>query len=199
MIREAGRYGLSAGATGEWFDIRNSSGLIPKTRSVATAMSRFPIILIAACIALGCAQKRENIVHVIAERAPGLKKNARVQYRGVDVGLVKQVYFTPGGVRIDLLIERDDAPIRAQDTVRIVSVGAFGSQVVDIQPGVQTAPLIRRGTTLPRVQPESTVSMPVSMWRSMVRMLGFAAETTVADSAAGAVADSAAAKSAKQR
>ncbi len=123
-------------------------------------------------------------MHVIAEQAPGLKKGARVQYRGVDVGLVKQVYFTPGGVRIDLVLERDDVPIRTQDTVRIVSVGAFGAQVVDIQPGVQSAPLIARGATLPKVEPESTVSLPVGVWRSMVRMLGFKAESTVVDSAA---------------
>ena len=147
-------------------------------------MSRCPIILLAAALGLGCAQKHENIVHVIAEQAPGMKKSARVQYRGVDVGLVKQVYFTPGGVRIDLLIERDDVPIRAQDTVRIVSVGAFGGQVVDIQPGVQTAPLIARGATLLKAQPESTVSLPIGVWRSIVRRMGFQPESTVVDTAA---------------
>jgi ABC-type transporter Mla subunit MlaD len=147
-------------------------------------MSRCPVILLAAALVLACAQKRENVVHVIAEQAPGLKKSARVQYRGVDVGRVKQVYFTPGGVRIDLLLERDDVPIRAQDTVRIVAAGAFGAQVVDIQPGVQTAPLIRRGATLPKVQPESTVSLPVGVWRSIVRRLGFKPESAAVDTAA---------------
>ena len=146
-------------------------------------MLRCTIIVLAGLV-LGCAQKHENIVHVIAEQAPGLRKGARVQYRGVDVGLVKQVYFTPGGVRIDLLLERDDVPIRTQDTVRLVSVGAFGSQLVDIQPGVQTAPLIARGATLRRVQPESTVSLPIGVWRSIVRMVGFKPESTVVDTAA---------------
>jgi len=147
-------------------------------------MSRSLIILVGIALVVGCAQKRENVVHVIAEQAPGLKKGAPVRYRGVEVGEVRQVYFTPGGVRIDLLIERDDAPIRSQDTVRIMSVGAFGAQVVDIQPGAQTAPLIARGATLPRVQPESTVSLPVSVWRSIVRRMGFEAESSVVDSAA---------------
>ncbi len=150
----------------------------------AIVMSRCPIILLAIALVPGCAQKPETIVHVIAEQAPGLKKGARVQYRGVDVGLVRQVYFTPGGVRIDLLLERNDAPIRTQDTVRIVSVGAFGAQVVDIQPGVQTAPLIARGATLPKAQPESTVSLPIGVWRSIVRRMGFKAESTVVDTAA---------------
>jgi ABC-type transporter Mla subunit MlaD len=147
-------------------------------------MSRCPVILLAAALLVSCAQKRENLVHVIAEQAPGLKKGSRVQYRGVDVGLVKQVYFTPGGVRIDILLERDDVPIRTQDTVRIVSVGAFGAQAVDIQPGVQTAPLIARGATLPKVQPESSVSLPVGVWRSIMRRMGFKPESTVVDSAA---------------
>jgi ABC-type transporter Mla subunit MlaD len=146
-------------------------------------MSHCPIILLAAALAAGCAQKHENVVHVIAEQAPGLKKSARVQFRGVDVGRVKQVYFTPGGVRIDLLLERDDVPIRAQDTVRIVSAGAFGAQVVDIQPGVQTAPLIARGATLPKAQPESTVSLPIGVWRSILRKMGFKPDSTLVDTA----------------
>jgi ABC-type transporter Mla subunit MlaD len=134
-------------------------------------MSRLRILL-AAALTAACASEYENVVHVIAEQAPGLKRGARVQYRGVDVGLVKEVYFTPGGVRIDAIIERNDVPIRMQDTVRITSVGAFGEQVIDIQPGVQTAPLIARGATLPKVRPESTVSLPVGVWRSIVKTLG---------------------------
>ncbi|MBA3672493.1 MAG: MCE family protein, partial [Gemmatimonadaceae bacterium] len=80
-------------------------------------MSRTPILLLtAALVTVACSHEHEHVVHVIAEQAPGLKKAARVQFRGVDVGLVRQVYFTPGGVRIDLLIERNDVPIRTQDT-----------------------------------------------------------------------------------
>lgn len=150
-------------------------------------MRRRPIVLLTgAAFALGCAREHENIVHVIAEQAPGLKKSARVQYRGVDVGFVKQVYFTPGGVRIDALIERDDVPIRTQDTVRITSVGAFGEQVVDIRSGVLTAPLVTKGATLPKVRPDSTVTLPVGVWRSLVKTLGFTPDSARVDSAAAA-------------
>ena len=147
-------------------------------------MSRCPVLFLVAGLVLGCAPKRENVVHVIAEHAPGLRKNARVQYRGVDVGYVRQVYFTTAGVRIDLLLERDDVPIRMRDTVHLRPVGAFGAQVVDIVPGAQDAPLIARGATLPKVQPESTVSLPVSVWRSVLRMVGSKADSTAIDSAA---------------
>ena len=146
-------------------------------------MSRSLLVLLVAGLVLGCASKRENVVHVIAEQAPGLRKNARVQYRGVDVGYVRQVYFTSGGVRIDLLLERDDVPIRTRDTVHLRPVGAFGAQVVDIVPGAQDAPLIARGATLPKVQPESTVSLPVTVWRSILRMVGTKADSTAVDSA----------------
>lgn len=128
-----------------------------------------------------CAPSHENIVHVIAEQAPGLKRDARVQFRGVDVGYVKEVYFTPGGVRIDVLIERPDVPIRTQDSVHITSAGPFGEQVVSIQPGVQTAPLISHGVTLPKAVPDSTISVPVEVWRSVVRSLGFAADSAAGD------------------
>ena len=147
-------------------------------------MSRCSVILLIAGLVLGCAQKRENVIHVIAEQAPGLKKNARVQYRGVDVGHVQQVYFTPAGVRIDLLLERDDVPIRTQDTVHLRPVGAFGAQVVDIVPGAATAPLVASGATLPKVQPESTVSLPVSVWRSIMRMVSSKADSAALDTAA---------------
>ena len=146
-------------------------------------MSR-PVLVLVAGLVLGCAQKRENVVHVIAEQAPGLKKNSRVQYRGVDVGYVRQVYFTPAGVRIDLLLERDDVPIRQQDTVHLRAVGAFGAQVVDIVPGAQSAPLVARGATLAKVQPESTVSLPVGVWRSLMRMISSKADSTALDSSA---------------
>ena len=149
---------------------------------------RFLAAFGAAVLFAGCAAEHENVVHVIAEQAFGLKKSARVTYRGVDVGSVKQVYFTPGGVRIDLIIERKDVPIRMQDTVKIASTGAFGEQVVAISPGPQTAPLIHRGDSLPKVAQDTTVSLPIGVWRSLVKTLGFSADSARADSlkAAGA-------------
>ena len=146
---------------------------------------RAAFLLLLAVLVAGasnaCAPEHENMVHVIAEQAPGLKRDARVQFRGVDVGYVKEVYFTPGGVRIDVLIEHPDVPIRTQDSVHITSAGPFGEQVVSIQPGVQTAPLITRGVTLPKAVSDSTVSVPVEVWRSVVRSLGFAADSSARD------------------
>lgn len=143
------------------------------------------LLVTVACVLPGCSDApHENLIHVIAEQAPGLKKSARVQFRGVDVGLVKEVYFTPSGVRIDLLMLRGDVPVRAQDTVRIKSAGAFGEQVVDIQPGNQAAPLITGGDTLAKAQPESTISLPVGAWRSIVKTLGLKSDSAAAGAGA---------------
>ena len=170
-----------------WIEIRvNRMSLIPLS---VVRMSRRPITVVALAGLVGlvpsCKAEHENIVHVIAEQAPGLKKSARVQFRGVDVGLVKEVYFTPSGVRIDVLLQRPDVPIRAQDTVRIASAGVFGEQVIDIRPGNQSAPLITRGATLTKAQPESTVSLPVGAWRAIVKTLGIRSDSVVADTTPG--------------
>jgi hypothetical protein len=161
------------------------NGSVPLVPLSVVRMSRRPIVLLALVGLIGlvpsCKSKHENIVHVIAEQAPGLKKSARVQFRGVDIGLVKEVYFTPSGVRIDVLVQRPDVPIRTQDTVRIASAGVFGEQIIDIRPGNQSAPLITRGATLTKAQPESTVSLPVGAWRAIVKTLGIAADSVVAD------------------
>lgn len=142
------------------------------------ALLYFPL----ACTLPACSPApHEDLIHVIAEQAPGLKKSARVQFRGVDVGIVREVYFTPSGVRIDLLMLRRDVPIRTQDTVRIKSAGTFGEQVVDIQPGNPSAPLIARGDTLTNAQPESTISVPIGAWRSIVRTLGLKSDSAPAD------------------
>jgi len=146
-------------------------------------MSRFPAVILAAAFTMACASEPESVIHVIAEQAHGLKRNAPVHYRGVPVGFVKQVYFTPGGVRIDLLVDRPDVPIRTQDTVRITSLGVFGQQIVDIAAGVQTAPLMARNATVKETQTDSTVSLPIGVWRTLVTTLGVNAESlALADS-----------------
>jgi ABC-type transporter Mla subunit MlaD len=124
-------------------------------------MPRLPVLLLAAAVALSCSREHELIVHVMARSAPGLKVGGRVQYGGADVGLVRAIYPTPNGVRIDVAILRKDAPLRKQDAARIVTVGTFGEQVVQIDPGPTTAPLITPGGSLGAARPATdSVSAP---------------------------------------
>ena len=41
--------------------------------------------------------------------------------------------------------------------------------------------LIARGATLPSVKSDSTVSVPLGVWRSIVQKLGLSADSAVAD------------------
>ena len=112
-------------------------------------MSRMSSTLLAAAFALGCGREHELLVHVMAKSAYGLKVGGRVQYQGADVGVVRAIYPTPSGVRIDVAILQKGTPIRAQDAARIVTVGNFGEQVVEIDPGPTSAPRVAPGTSLP--------------------------------------------------
>jgi ABC-type transporter Mla subunit MlaD len=123
-------------------------------------MSRLPPLLLAAALAVSCAREQDLLVHVMAKSAPGLKVGGRVQYEGADVGLVRAIYPTPNGVRIDIAITRKDAPLRKQDAARIITVGTFGEQVIQIDPGPANAPLITPGGLLvaPKSAADSTGS-----------------------------------------
>ena len=112
-------------------------------------MSRMSSILLAVAFALGCGREHELLIHVMAKSAYGLKVGGRVQYQGADVGVVRAIYPTPSGVRIDVAILQKGAPIRRNDPARIVTVGTFGEQVVEIDPGPASAPLIEPGASLP--------------------------------------------------
>lgn len=145
-------------------------------------MTRARMLVLAALAAplAGCARDEGHVVHVIAEHAPGLKTNARVQYLGADVGRVQQVWFTTGGVRIDLAIDRD-VPIRQRDTVRIAPTTAFGPQLVAIVPGDTGAPLMP-GLVEPHAHAQSILAQPSRSWTRIARRLGLArADTATAD------------------
>lgn len=121
-------------------------------------MPRIPVLLLAAAVTLSCSREHELLVHVMAKSAPGLKVGGRVQYQGADVGLVRAIYPTPNGVRIDIAILQKDAPLRKQDAARIVTVGTFGEQVVQIDPGPASAPLIAPGGSLGAAKPATDLA-----------------------------------------
>jgi ABC-type transporter Mla subunit MlaD len=125
-------------------------------------MSRTPFVVLAAALSLACSREHELLVHVMAKSAPGLKVGGRVQYQGANVGIVRAIYPTPNGVRIDFAILRKDVPLRKQDAARIVTVGTFGEQVVQIDPGPASAPLIAAGGSLGTAKRASDSSAPVN-------------------------------------
>lgn len=130
-------------------------------------MIRYRALLLATLLMPGCSRPREIIVHALVRKAPGLKPGARVEYRGIDIGVVRSVGFTDAGVKLDLAIERRDAPIRSRDQVWITSEGTFETQVVDIIPGDSTAPLVARGASLTAAPADSMLGMQEQVTRAI--------------------------------
>lgn len=88
-------------------------------------------------------------VNVELKDSGGIFAGAEVTYRGVVVGKVASMQYTPAGVRAVLKIE-NNAPKMSQDTVAVVAnKSAIGEQFLDIQPRSNSAPYLRAGSTIP--------------------------------------------------
>lgn len=78
----------------------------------------------------------------------GLYSNAKVLYRGVEIGQVNAVLATPAGAEVDLVV-RDDTPLPADSTAAIRSVSAAGEQYVEFASPTGRAPYLPAGATVP--------------------------------------------------
>lgn len=88
-------------------------------------------------------------VNVELKDSGGIFAGAEVTYRGVPVGKVGAMEYTPSGVRAILKIE-EDAPKMSADTVAVVAnKSAVGEQFMDLQPRSNNAPYLRAGSTIP--------------------------------------------------
>jgi phospholipid/cholesterol/gamma-HCH transport system substrate-binding protein len=87
-------------------------------------------------------------VHVELKDSGGIFAGAEVTYRGVVVGKVGSMEYTPEGVRATLDIEKS-APRMSQDTVAIVAnKSAIGEQFMDLQPRTNSGPYLRAGSVI---------------------------------------------------
>jgi phospholipid/cholesterol/gamma-HCH transport system substrate-binding protein len=82
-------------------------------------------------------------------RNAGLYENAKVLYRGVEIGQVDSVDVTPAGVTVDLVV-RDSAQLPADATVAARSMSAAGEQYVEFVSARGGAPYLPAGATIPR-------------------------------------------------
>ncbi|MEX1272824.1 MAG: MlaD family protein [Gammaproteobacteria bacterium] len=127
------------------------------------AVGAFVIVLAAAMIGgilwLSAGMHRADYqfyVAYVTESVSGLNVNAPVKYRGVDVGVVREIGLRPGNpeqVRLLMAIERY-TPVK-EDTVAILSVqGLTGIAFIDLTGGSQHSPLLeaRRGEAYPVIQ-----------------------------------------------
>lgn len=108
-------------------------------------------------------------IYVELPSAPGVHEGSPVSYRGIGVGTVDSVGFTPERVRLRLAITRRDVPLRAQDRVRLAPMGAAGEQAIDILPGPATAPLLAPGHMLSPAWPDTVRVATPEQTDSMIR------------------------------
>jgi len=78
----------------------------------------------------------------------GLYSNAKVLYRGVEIGQVNAVRATPAGAEVDLVVQ-DDTPLPADSTAAIRSVSAAGEQYLEFASPTGRAPYLPAGATVP--------------------------------------------------
>src|SRR6195952_4173825 len=88
-------------------------------------------------------------VTVQLPEAAGLYPRANVTYRGTEVGEVKDVHLTDGGVDAVLSL-RSDIRIPADLDAQVHSTSAVGEQYVALQPRSDSAAALKSGDVIPR-------------------------------------------------
>lgn len=89
--------------------------------------------------------------------ANGLYPKAVVTYRGVDVGVVKNLEPTDNGILVELAID-EDTRIPADLTAEVHSTSAVGEQFVDLVPRSTGGPTLAPGAIIPRAR----TTVPIS-------------------------------------
>ena len=129
---------------------------------------RFVAVALLACVLSACGD-RGRVVHAVLPEAPGLREGALVRYRGIVVGTVKSARIVDSGVRLDLGIERADAPLRRGDRVRMTNVGIFGDREVEIVPGPLHTPRLAAEDNLSAYPPDTLAAIREALIGAVVK------------------------------
>ncbi|TMS55973.1 MlaD family protein [Mycobacterium sp. DBP42] len=133
-------------------------------RSAWTALVALALTLVVSVYYLmtGVLQVRPlaatYLVTVQLSESGGLLPNQDVTMRGVRVGKVERLAFTPGGVEAVLRVS-EDARIPAASSVRVSALSAAGEQYVDFAATSDSGPYLSDGAVITR----DRTAVPVSM------------------------------------
>lgn len=120
-------------------------------------------LLVAAC------SSRSTTVIVDLPVANGIASGTPVRFHGMDIGHVRSITPTRDGVRIQLSIDRQDAPVRTADRVAVQPEGIFGAYVIAIVPGPDSAPVVRDQATLAAAPPDSLAPIRDAIARAVAK------------------------------
>lgn len=118
---------------------------------------RLSLVLLAfALVVLGAAfvfaSRRQHgdvrMVTAVLPQADGIREGALVTYLGLEIGYVDRLRIHNGRVIAELRIHRADAELRQGDTLRLRTLGIIGDKVLDVSPGIRSAPLLGPTDTL---------------------------------------------------
>lgn len=99
----------------------------------------------APLVGLGPTEMRLDFVD-----AAGLTTKNEVSYRGLEIGEVGSVRAVPGGVEVDLLLDRTAPPVPASAVAVVAPRSAIGEVYVDLRPTDDRPPFLTEGSVIPR-------------------------------------------------
>jgi phospholipid/cholesterol/gamma-HCH transport system substrate-binding protein len=122
----------------------------------------------------------------------GIFTGADVTYRGVSVGRVGPLTLTPGGIEVQLDIDKGAPEIPADVDAAVRNLSPIGEQYVDLQPASDGGPLLEAGSVIPVARTTTPVpveqlvvsvddfvrSVPLDSLRTVVDELGVAFSDT---------------------
>ena len=117
---------------------------------------------------VACTRSRNRTVYAEVPTAGSLKEGSSVKFGGIDIGVVRSVTPLRSGARLELLIQRPDAPLQIDDRVAIHPVGVFGEETVMIVPGPTDGQPLRDGDSLRAAPPDSLAPVRDALARAIV-------------------------------
>jgi ABC-type transporter Mla subunit MlaD len=125
-------------------------------------------LLALLTLPVACKRSGNRTVYADVPAAGSLKEGAPVKFRGIDIGLVRKLTLLRSGVRLELLIQRPDAPLQINDRVAVRPTGTFADEVVEIVPGPASARPLRDRDSLQSVPPDSLATVRDALTRAIV-------------------------------
>ena len=148
-------------------------------------------LLILLTLPAACRRSGDRTVYVELPTAGHLNEDSPVTFGGIEIGRVQGLTPLHANVRVQLLIQRADAPLQAGDRVAVRPVGIFGDETVVIMPGTGNDRPLRDGDSLHAAAPDPPSPAREALARAVMQELAERWHLVVDSTKAGEPAPSA--------